>query len=75
MGRLRRLAGERLAIVDLDERQSVEIARLRPLTRRASWSLGDRACLALASIRQLPVLTADRSWAQLDIGIQIEVVR
>ena len=38
-------------------------------------SLGDRACLALARVRDLPAVTADRAWAKLDLGIRIEVVR
>lgn len=38
-------------------------------------SLGDRACLALARLRDLPAVTADRAWAKLDLGIRIEVVR
>jgi PIN domain nuclease of toxin-antitoxin system len=38
-------------------------------------SLGDRACLALARMRRLPAVTADRAWARLDLGIAIELVR
>jgi PIN domain nuclease of toxin-antitoxin system len=43
----------------------------------APWglSLGDRACLALARLRNLPAVTADRAWAKLDLAIPIEVVR
>lgn len=50
-------------------------ARLRPLTRKAGLSLGDRACLALAGRVGLPVLTADRAWAGLDLGVEIKVIR
>jgi ribonuclease VapC len=38
-------------------------------------SFGDRACLALAKSLVAPALTADRSWARLDLGIAIEVIR
>jgi PIN domain nuclease of toxin-antitoxin system len=38
-------------------------------------SLCDRACLALAQSLAVPALTADRSWARLDLGIAIEVIR
>ena len=48
---------------------------LRPKTRRAGLSLGDRACLALAHRLGLPVLTADAAWAQLDLGIAVTVIR
>ena len=38
-------------------------------------SFGDRACLALAQSLNAPALTANRSWAQLDLGITVEVIR
>jgi PIN domain nuclease of toxin-antitoxin system len=50
-------------------------ARLRPLTRHLGLSLGDRICLALAIERQCPALTADRNWANLKIGIPIQLIR
>lgn len=50
-------------------------AELRPLTRTAGLSLGDRACLALAQTLELPVLTADRAWAALSVGVEITVLR
>ena len=48
---------------------------LRSSTRDYGLSLGDRACLALALALDLPVLTADRNWARLDIGLQITLIR
>lgn len=50
-------------------------AHLRPATRPLGLALGDRACLATALAAGLPVLTADRTWAQLDIGVAVEVIR
>ena len=41
---------------------ALEAARLRPLTREHGLSLGDRACLAAARLRQCTVLTGDRDW-------------
>ena len=38
-------------------------------------SFGDRACLALARRLGLPALTAERAWAELDLGIPVEVFR
>ncbi len=38
-------------------------------------SLGDRLCLALALRLDLPVLTADRVWADLDHGVDVQLVR
>ena len=38
-------------------------------------SFGDRACLALAKSRNLPVLTADKIWKNLQLGINIKLIR
>ena len=48
---------------------------LRAQTRAAGLSLGDRACLALASSLGLPALTADRAWAGLDVDVKIVLCR
>jgi ribonuclease VapC len=74
--RVRRLGilGRRLRVVPLT-RSDAEMARLRALTRHLGLSLGDRACLALGLRLGLPVVTADRDWAQLDFGVPIQVIR
>lgn len=54
---------------------AIETGALRRKTRRQGLSLGDRACLALARREGARVLTADRAWADLDIGVEIEVIR
>jgi PIN domain nuclease of toxin-antitoxin system len=59
-------------VVVFDEPQAFEVGRLRPVTERFGLSLGDRACIALASARGAPVLTSDRKWAQA--GLDVEVV-
>jgi PIN domain nuclease of toxin-antitoxin system len=69
------LGGTRLAVVPFDEAQALEVVRLRPLTRSLGLSLGDRACLALAGLRRLTALTADEGWADLDLGIDVRVIR
>jgi PIN domain nuclease of toxin-antitoxin system len=38
-------------------------------------SSADRACLATAVLEGFRVVTADRVWADLDIGVEIEVIR
>ena len=48
---------------------------LRRYTRRLGLSFGDRACLALARRLGFPVLTTDRAWAKLDLGVAVEVIR
>jgi PIN domain nuclease of toxin-antitoxin system len=64
-----------IAWVDFDQELAIGAAALLVPTMPWGLSLGDRACLALARLRHLPAVTADRSWAKLDLGIAIEVVR
>lgn len=40
-----------------------------------SLSLADRACLATAMTHGLAVATADRTWADLDLGVAVTVIR
>lgn len=63
--------------VPFDEAQAREAARLRPLTRHLGLSLADRACVGLASIRNLAVLTADRRMAESGtvLGLDIRMIR
>ena len=50
-------------------------ARLFTRTENHGLSLTDRACLALAVDKGLPVLTADRAWGRLKLDVTIEMVR
>ena len=72
---LRDLDGSDLEVVPFDLPQARLAAEFLPQTRRRGLSLGDRACLALASIRALPVLTADRAWAQLRLPVEVRLIR
>ncbi len=62
-------------VVDFTLERAWRTARLRPLTRHQGLSLGDRACLALAIEHDLPVMTTDRVWGDIDVGIVVNVVR
>jgi PIN domain nuclease of toxin-antitoxin system len=64
-----------LRVADFDEPQARLAAYLRPRTRRAGLSLGDRACLALGLHLHRPVITADRAWASLDLGVEVVLIR
>jgi PIN domain nuclease of toxin-antitoxin system len=72
---LRSLADLNVTIVDFDRQQSFEAARLRARTRSWGLSLGDRACLALATITGSEVLTAERNWAQAAPHLTITTIR
>jgi PIN domain nuclease of toxin-antitoxin system len=66
-----------IEVVPLSHSHAVIAGRIAAVTRRAGLSLGDRACLALASERDAEVLTADRVWAAFadDIGLKITLLR
>ena len=64
-----------LAVEHLSEDDCVELARLRPRTRELGLSLADRACLALATRLGVPVLTADRTWAEADVDVEVALIR
>ena len=64
-----------LRIEPFDTRQAETTAALRVATRKAGLSLGDRACLALAQSHGAPVLTTDRAWSRIDVGVEIRQIR
>ena len=65
----------RLSIVDFDEETAYAAGMLRERTKDYGLSLGDRACIATAARLGLPAVTADRQWAELDIGVEIVLIR
>jgi ribonuclease VapC len=62
-------------IILFDEDQAYLAAELKSSTKKFGLSLGDCACLALAKLRNLPVITADRAWKEVDLGIKIIFLR
>lgn len=64
-----------LEVVTFDEEQAYQAGLLRLSTKDAGLSLGDRACLGLAQKLDLPALTADRTWLELSVGIDVKVIR
>lgn len=55
--------------------EALDNAKLRAKTKSLGLSFGDRSCLALGKKKQLPVVTADRAWKKINIGIKVQVVR
>jgi len=64
-----------MQVIPFDREQARLAGSLRRTTRESGLSLGDRACLALASIQGAVALTCDKSWTRLEIGCRVELVR
>ena len=64
-----------LDVVDFTRPLAEQAGGLVALTRSKGLSLGDRACLALATREGLPAFTADRAWASLAIGVEVRLIR
>jgi PIN domain nuclease of toxin-antitoxin system len=64
-----------LYIEEFDTEQAVIAASLDEATKENGLSFGDRACLALAKAKNLPVLTADKVWKELDLSFKIQLIR
>lgn len=64
-----------LRVAGFDAVHAELAAVLREPTRDAGLSLADRACLALAGDLGAPAVTADHTWADLEVGIEVELIR
>ena len=62
-----------LVIVSVDEKLARLAGHLRTLTSSAGLSLGDRFCLALAQLENLPAWTSDRKWQTIAEAVQVEI--
>ena len=65
----------RIPVVPFNAELARIAASLRVATRQAGLSLGDRACLSLGLRLGVPVLTAERAWATLKVGVDVGVIR
>jgi PIN domain nuclease of toxin-antitoxin system len=64
-----------LEIINFEPEMPYYAGMLRLLTRQAGLSFGDRACLTLGVFLSLPVITTDRAWTDLKLGINVQVIR
>lgn len=64
-----------LQILPFTALDAERVSQLYQRTQPQGLSLGDRACLALAQRLNLPALTTDRAWGELDLGIEIQMLR
>jgi ribonuclease VapC len=72
---LRALDGLQVSILPFDAATALEAGVLRQSTRARGLSLGDRACIATAKLLGTLVVTADRAWAELDLGVEVVLIR
>lgn len=64
-----------IEVVPATLQQAIEAARLRVPTMPFGLSLGDRFCFALALERNLPVLTAEKVWDKVKVGVSVVRIR
>lgn len=69
------VGGLGLDIRDFDRELAFRAGMLRPLTKPRGLSLADRACLALGRQLELPILTTDGAWEDLDLEVEVRLVR
>ncbi len=62
-------------IVVFDREQAVCAAQFRKLSKSYVLSLGDRACLALAKTKNIPVMTADKIWKKVPHQLEVMLIR
>ena len=67
------LLNQTLLILPPTDEDAKLAAKLRPMTRAAGLSLGDRLCLACGSRLGVAVLTCDRAWASPTLNLPVEV--
>ena len=69
------LGGLRLEVLPFDEEQAYKSGLLQPLTKAFGLSQGNRCCIALAQSLNVPALTADHTWTQVQTSVVVKLVR
>lgn len=64
-----------LTVVPFSADEAECVGSLWQQTRQQGLSIADRACLATAQSMNVPVFTTDRIWAELDLALDIRVIR
>jgi ribonuclease VapC len=64
-----------ITVIPFDRKLARLTAEIMKHTSHIGASLADRACLAFALASGFPVLTADKVWSKLDLGIDIAQIR
>jgi ribonuclease VapC len=64
-----------LQVTDFDVAQSIVVAEIREQMRGAGIGIADCCCLALGLHLALPILTADRAWTTIGLGVTVQLIR
>jgi PIN domain nuclease of toxin-antitoxin system len=64
-----------LAIVPFSADHAHIAASFAAPTRPHNFSFADRACLSTATVARCPVLTGDRKWKDVSLGVDIILIR
>lgn len=64
----------RIKLVDFTVNHARCVAALYPLAKHGI-SFADRACIATASLLEFPVVTGDRRWQELELGVEVILFR
>lgn len=62
-------------VIPFEKKQIYQTAFLRDKTRHLGLSFADRACLALGILHQQTIITADKAWGKLKLGVAIQLIR
>ena len=65
----------RLTVEPFHHARALAAGFLAARTKHRGLSLADRACLALAVELKMPVMTGDRAWRDIDLGVEIRFFR
>lgn len=69
------LQGLGVYLYPFDVAQARATAELWERAPKAGLSLGERACLSLASGLGAVAVTRDRRWSRLDLGVSVRLIR
>lgn len=64
-----------LEFIPQDKQQAQLAGELWTISKPFGLSLGDRSCLALGQMTQLPVLTANKIWKNVPAEVDIRIIR
>ena len=71
---IQHIAKTAIEIVPFTQAHALCAAGFIPKTKRYGLSLGDRACLGLATARNLAALTADVVWAEIE-ELKVDIIQ